>query len=225
MAPDREAYWRSVAYRGPDHPVVRAYALPKLERIHAVLPLGGLRVLDVGCGPGVFTVLLEEFGAQVVGVDTSPSLLARNPARDVRLAEAEALPFEAGSFDVAFEANLLHHLPAPARAVEEMARVARRAIVLIEPNRLNPLMFGFSLLVREERGGLRSSARFLRRLVEATGTAVSHRWTTGMISQNNTPACLLPWLRPFDRVDFALAEYHVLIGQRPAHRPCRDGTP
>lgn len=134
----------------------------------------------------------------------------------MRLASAEDLPFEDGSFDVAFEANLLHHLPGPELAVGEMARVAREAVVLIEPNRLNPLMLGFSLLVSEERGGLRSSARGLTRLLKGAGLRVSHRWTTGMISQNNTPTCLVPMLRIFDRFDFALAEYHVLIGRKPA---------
>jgi SAM-dependent methyltransferase len=210
-----EAYWLGTRYRGPEHPVVRAYALPKLQRIDAVLPLRGRRVLDVGCGPGVFTVLLEQLGAQVTGLDASPGLLARNRGLDVRLGDAQALPFEDASFDIAFEANLLHHLAAPERAVREMARVAREALVLIEPNRCNPIMFAFSLLVRQERGGLRSSRAHLRRLLESTGWTVRHRWTTGAISQNNTPGFLLPWLRPLDRLDSPLGEYHILIG-RPA---------
>lgn len=67
-----------------------------------------------------------------------------------------------------------------------------------------------------QAGVLRSSARGLTRVLERADLRVSHRWTTGMISQNNTPTCLVPMLRIFDRFDFALAEYHVLIGRKPA---------
>lgn len=51
-------------------------------------PVAGLRVLDAGCGPGVYAEWLHERGAQVVGVDVSPRMLAL--ARQ-RLAAAVAL--------------------------------------------------------------------------------------------------------------------------------------
>jgi len=216
MKPDeQEAYWRRASYRGPEDPIFAAYARPKLDRIERALALAGRSVLDVGCGPGTFSALLAERAGRVVGCDASEHMLARAARlRGIELVRADAttLPFERDQFDVVFEANLLHHLEAPARAVAEMIRVAREAVVLIEPNAVNPVMFAFSLLVRAERGGLRSTRRRLRRLLRAAGARVTHQWTTGMISQNNTPGLLVPLLRAFD-FDFFLGEYHLLVAR------------
>ncbi len=220
IGPGQEAYWRKTRYRGPEDPVFMAYALPKLDLIESALPLAGRSVLDVGCGPGAFTFHLGRRAARVVGCDASPRMLRRAAGMEVIQADATRLPFEDNSFDVTFEANLLHHLDRPANAVREMARVARTALVLIEPNRLNPLMFGFSLLVPAERRGLRSSRRHLRALLRSAGARLTRFWTTGMISQNNTPGFLVPLLRLFD-LDFPLGEYHVVI----ASPPGREGTP
>ena len=114
---------------------------------------------------------------------------------------------------MAFEANLLHHVPDREGVVREMKRVSRRYVVLIEPNRLNPIMFAFSLAVPAERGGLNSSARTLRQLAERTGLNCVSVRTTGMISQNNTPEFLVPFLKRFDK-DIAWGEYIVLIAEK-----------
>ncbi len=212
---EQEAYWSRARYSGPTDPLFLAYARPKLDRIERVLPLAGRSVLDVGCGPGTFTSLLSQRAGRVVGCDRSELMLSRAPVVEgVELVQADAvdLPFETDSFDVAFEANLLHHLDRPQRAVAEMARVAREAIVLLEPNVLNPVMLGWSLLIPAERGGLRSTRGRLARLLRAAGAQVTHTWTTGMISQNNTPGFLIPLLKVFD-IDFALGEYHLLIAR------------
>jgi SAM-dependent methyltransferase len=209
----QENYWRQARYRGPTDPLVLAYALPKLDRIESALPLVNRSVLDVGCGPGLFTYHLAARAGRVVGTDISPSMLARAQGFETVQANAEALPFPDSSFDVAFEANLLHHASNPAKVVSEMARVAKEAVVVIEPNRSNPVMFAFSLLVAAERGGLRSSRSFLEHLLSAAGLSVRYFWTTGMISQNNTPRFLVPLLRLFD-IDFPLGEYHVAIAAK-----------
>jgi SAM-dependent methyltransferase len=47
----------------------------------------------------------------------------------------EALPFADGSFDVVSEFSILHHVPHPAAVVEEMLRVAWRAVVIVDCNR------------------------------------------------------------------------------------------
>lgn len=133
-------------------------------------------------------------------------------------ANAEALPFPDASFDVAFEANLLHHVPNPAKVIGEMARVSKEAVVVIEPKRNNPVMFAFSLLVAAERGGLRFTRRFLEDLLSASDLNVLYFWATGMISQNNTPRLLVPLLQLFD-VDFFLGEYHVSITAKVRPKP------
>lgn len=152
-------------------------------------------------------------------------MLAANPHGARIRGTAAGSPFRNGAFDVVFAANLIHHVDDPAGAVREIGRVSARHLVLIEPNRRNPLMFGFGLFVRAERGLLRSSRRYLVRLVEAAGFRVAAVTVTGMISQNNTPAGLIPWLKRFDR-ETVFGEYVVLCadtGQEPLVGSSRTG--
>ena len=67
-------YFDQVAYRDPMHPVVSAYADPKVQFINQYVPLRG-RVLDVGCGNGIFTLRFANAGAsEVFAVATHPIL-------------------------------------------------------------------------------------------------------------------------------------------------------
>lgn len=211
----QSSYFAKAKYRSADDPVVAAYAVPKLGFIERVVPLGAASVLDVGCGNGVFTLYLRDRCKSVVGVDFSANMLAENPCVPLIQADVAALPLEGDSFDVAFEANMLHHVGDPRQVVAEMIRVARRWVILLEPNRNNPVMFAFGLLVAEERALLRSHAGYLRRLLEDNGLEVRLSLCTGMISQNNTPAALLPLLSCFDR-EFSLGEYVITVGEKPS---------
>jgi SAM-dependent methyltransferase len=91
----------------------------------------GQRVLDVGCGTGALTVVLADLvGADhVAAVDPSEPFVeqcrANVPGADVRVAPAEALPFEEGTFDRALAQLVFHFVSAPAAAVAEMKRVTR----------------------------------------------------------------------------------------------------
>lgn len=207
-------YWSTADFRPPDHPVVAAYANPKIEFLRKQVPLAEKSVLDVGCGNGIFTIPLAKAARSVVGVDLSSHMLGLNPHPYCIQASATTLPCADRSFDVVFEANLLHHVDDPQEVLRELCRCSARYLVLIEPNRWNPLMLGFGLLVKAERGLLRSSRRVLVRRVEQAGFRVTAVTTTGMISQNNTPSFMVPWLRRFDR-EVLLGEYVVLCAERP----------
>lgn len=209
----QRSYWSAAEFRPPDHPVVAAYANPKIEFLQKHVPLEAKRVLDVGCGNGIFTVPLAKAAGSVIGVDLSSHMLNLNPHPHCVQGSATVLPFADRSFDVVFEANLLHHVDDPSAALRELCRCSGRYLLMIEPNRWNPLMFGFGLLVKAERGLLRSSRSILVRLVEEVGFRVKAVTTTGMISQNNTPAFLVPWLKRFDR-EMTLGEYVVLCAER-----------
>jgi ubiquinone/menaquinone biosynthesis C-methylase UbiE len=96
----------------------------------------GMRLLDVGCGPGSITRGLAERLApgQVVGIDLSPDALdgARRDATaraltNLRYEEASVyqMPFADGSFDVVYAHQVLQHLRERPSAVREMLRVVR----------------------------------------------------------------------------------------------------
>jgi SAM-dependent methyltransferase len=90
----------------------------------------GVHVLDVGCGPGELAAAAAARDARVTGVDLAEGMLeeARRRYRGIEFlcADAEALPFGDGAFDVALGAFLVNHLPDPEAAVAEMKRVAGR---------------------------------------------------------------------------------------------------
>ncbi|HEY2058435.1 MAG TPA: methyltransferase domain-containing protein [Amycolatopsis sp.] len=94
----------------------------------------GLRVLDVGCGPGTITADLARLVApsQVTGLDVAEDILdqAREHAAGVgtiefRLGDVNALEFPDGSFDVVHAHQVLLHLRDPVGALREMLRVAK----------------------------------------------------------------------------------------------------
>jgi ubiquinone/menaquinone biosynthesis C-methylase UbiE len=92
-----------------------------------------LNTLDAGCGTGFLTFELAARGHQVTGVDFAPAMMAeaRRKAVDRGVsilfaeADAERLPFMAGSFDLAISRHLLWTLPHPETAVDEWVRVLR----------------------------------------------------------------------------------------------------
>ncbi len=91
----------------------------------------GRKVLEVGFGMGTDLFQFASAGAIVSGVDLSPEHLRIATQRfavyslpaDLRLADAEALPYEAASFDVVYTFGVIHHTPNTQRAVEEIHRV------------------------------------------------------------------------------------------------------
>jgi len=65
-------------------------------------PLEGAKVLDVGCGDGILTDKLVELGADAVGVDTNPDMIAAAQAQrngTYMVASATKLPFPDAFFD------------------------------------------------------------------------------------------------------------------------------
>lgn len=95
---------------------------------------------DLGCGTGALSDLVAPYVSRVVGVDGSPDMLAAARRRmrsrdtvDLRLGSVERLPIEDDELDTAIMALVLHHVPDPAKALSECARVLKtggRALVV-----------------------------------------------------------------------------------------------
>jgi ArsR family transcriptional regulator len=87
---------------------------------------------DLGCGTGVTAASLAPYVARVIGVDGSAEMLAAAARRlnrfenvELRRGTLEGLPIEDASLDAALMMLVLHHLPAPAEALAEAARVIK----------------------------------------------------------------------------------------------------
>lgn len=189
----QKAYWDAdqSGRRSPEHAAVRALFEPRADYLASLVPdASKASIVDVGCGNGYLTWWLERRFGRAVGVDYSQSMLDANPCKEKVCASATELPFEDGAFDIAAESHLLHHLVEEDRrkAVQELARVAKVAVVLYEPNRNNPLMFAFGALKPEERMSLRFSRGYVRRLLDETGFDRRAARVEGLIVPNKAPA-------------------------------------
>jgi len=109
-------------------------------------------LLDVGCGEGVLThQWAQRLGDQrrVVGIDLDdPALHAEwakrtAPNLEYRVMKAENLPFADGEFDAATAIEVLEHVPDAEHTVAEMARVAKRWLLVSVPR--EPLWRGLNM--------------------------------------------------------------------------------
>ncbi|MEU3469216.1 methyltransferase domain-containing protein [Streptomyces sp. NPDC048387] len=98
----------------------------------------GMRLLDVGCGPGTITADLADLvgpGGRVTAVDAAPDVLDQAAAYaaerglegavDFAVADVHALEFPDDTFDVVHAHQVLQHVGDPVRALREMRRVCR----------------------------------------------------------------------------------------------------
>ena len=121
----------------------------ELQLLNRLLkPRSGDTVLDIGCGTGYFTRRFADLGLDVTGLDPDLDALrfahSRRPANFIA-GDAQQLPFADRSFDHCVAITSLCFVDEPARAVAEMARVARKGMVL-------GLLHRNSLLYRRKAG-------------------------------------------------------------------------
>lgn len=93
----------------------------------------GASWLDVGCGTGALAAAIVDryHPSRLAGIDTSAEFIATARSRlgdqaDLRVGNAQALPFPSSRFDAAVSALCLNFVPDPATAVREMQRATRR---------------------------------------------------------------------------------------------------
>jgi SAM-dependent methyltransferase len=108
------------------------------ETLDALLELvpkdEGARWLEVACGPGSISRALAPRVGSILGVDLTPAMVEKATEEaategvanaEFSLGDATALDMADASFDGAVTRFSLHHIPAPRRVVQEMARVVR----------------------------------------------------------------------------------------------------
>jgi SAM-dependent methyltransferase len=117
---------------------------------------------DVGCGAGGLLTHAHSIGIAATGIEPDAAKVAEASARglDIRQGNAETLPFSDGAFDLVTFENALHHATEIGRALAEAMRVARRAVVIVDP--------WFDLSIPSQKVGDRFE-RWLKMLDRMTG--------------------------------------------------------
>ena len=141
----REFYETSETYKellsAHDETYLRHY----VELVIRYAPSGS-RILDLGCGNGISSRLLNQADFDVVGTDISALFLEEaqeweNPKLRYQVCDVLELPFENNSFDMICSNELIEHLPDVETALTEMIRVVRKGgkVVLSGPNLCSPI--------------------------------------------------------------------------------------
>jgi len=113
----------------------------RLEKIDQALSLEGMRLLDLGCGNGSYTVELSRRAAWTCGLDVQFNHLKSVPGSIPRVqGVGESLPFKNQSFDCITMIEVLEHTYSDTSVLDECRRVLRDGgkLVLFVPNKLYP---------------------------------------------------------------------------------------
>ncbi len=125
-----EQWGRLWGSRATDWDMTEAQQVPTYEAALDRIGIGsGQKVLDLGCGTGMFLRLAADRGAETFGLDASEALLElageRAPEADLRLGDMEALPYEDDSFDVVTGFSSFFFAVDMVAALREAGRVAK----------------------------------------------------------------------------------------------------
>jgi len=131
------------AARGEPSYVWREGQERRFQMVRRWTGLAGRRVLDVGCGVGMYTAAFLRETPRVFGVEVERerALEAQERAAGVAQALGERLPFPDATFDVVYSHEVLEHVADDHACAAEMVRVTRpggRVLVFV-PNRLYAL--------------------------------------------------------------------------------------
>ncbi len=154
-----------------NNPVRRRYMRPILDRV-GIQP--GERVLELGPGPGAFTLeAARRVGAEgrLIAVDIQPEMIAQVEKRvreaglinvETHVADAYHLPLDDASVDRAFLVTVLPEIPDQARTLAELYRVIRpRGVLSITEDFTDPdYPFAFETIRRVEAAGFSLEQRF-----------------------------------------------------------------
>ena len=114
----------------------------RLALIQQYVELRSKRILDVGCGLGMYVSRFRDFSDDVYGVDVDPDKIERASSwlPNLHVSPAEELPFESECFDVILLNEVIEHVDDDRATMREAYRVLAPGghIIIYAPNRLYP---------------------------------------------------------------------------------------
>lgn len=114
----------------------------RLNLIRHYAPLENARILDIGCGLGVYVRKFRDFSDRVCGIDIDARRLREGAKTTpgLLLGVGEHLPFRSGEFDVVVLNEVIEHVTNDAATMREALRILRPGgrVVIYAPNRLYP---------------------------------------------------------------------------------------
>ena len=126
---------------GLQHTNWKNFLLEEINKTYPGHQSSEIQVLDIGCGPGFFSVILAECGYPVTAIDYTQAMLekAKGNARDCGVQDrinffqmdAQALDFSDDTFDLIVSRNLTWNLQEPERAYREWCRVLKKDGLLL----------------------------------------------------------------------------------------------
>jgi SAM-dependent methyltransferase len=134
-----DLYAKAIALGHPSY-VWRFGQDRRLAMINQYAPLQARRILDAGCGVGMYVRAFRQFSSEVYGIDVDADKIAE-ASRDLpnlKVSPAESLPFEDDFFDVVLSHEVLEHVIDDRAAAREAIRVLKPSgrLVVFCPNRL-----------------------------------------------------------------------------------------
>jgi SAM-dependent methyltransferase len=119
------------------HPLAWRHYTRRLALLDRLSGIDFASALDVGCAQGYFmAVIAHARGTEVWGVDFSDRAVAVAASKygfPVAAAQATALPFADGAFDLVYSTEVIEHVLDPAAMLAEMRRVSRGHVLVTTP--------------------------------------------------------------------------------------------
>ncbi len=164
----RTAFWSLIGRMWDEQAPTGPHVQRVVEIVQTLLPEDTARILDVGCGAGIYSVAFAEAGYDVTGVDAAHGMLARAKAKitaalksRLRFSEENLdkhLSLPASSFEGVVGISVLQAVESPAHAGREVLRVLKPGGVFVVLHFLRPAYYANSLWSQ-----IRARVRILKR--------------------------------------------------------------
>ena len=137
------SYYENEAEEVPIFGSLREISLA--ENIIRALPFAnakGGKIIDIGCGEGYLLYKIHEKypQAELYGLDLSQGRITKTkehvPVSNLLRGDVLSLPFPDNSFDIVVCSELLEHMDAYKKVVDELVRISKKTIIITVPNEL-----------------------------------------------------------------------------------------